>query len=240
MSRDRWTTRAADVCLICFCHAAPELDFSQEVLSLGFKQAGPEGALQSSLDVPSSPSTPSSNPFAALVFHKSAGRSAQPPPAPSARSLDLEPALPRASPDQDDPPLRLSGPSLAAEPSPAEPSSASQESPAASAISAARAAGAAPNSLSTPLTLLPAQRGDPEPGSSQLSSLHEAPEAIGPGQPALKARPPPSVFAGTESLRILRPSHCFMREHLDACDMHLQHACIPGLSRMMFVSMLIL
>ena len=200
--RDGWSNGAPDDQLLFSCHAAPEPDFSEEVLSLDFKQAGPRGALHSSLDAPSSPSTPSSNPFAALVFHKSAGRSAQLPPAPSAHSLDLEPTLPRTAPDRGAPPLRLSGPSLAAEPSPAAPSSASQEYLAASATPVARAAGAGLESLSTPLTLLPAQRGHPESSSSQQPSLQTAPEGTDTGQPTLKARPPPSVFAGTESLRV--------------------------------------
>ena len=192
--------------------AAPEPGFSHEALSLGFKQAAPGGALRSSLDVPSSPPTPSSNPFAALVFHKSPVRSsAQPPPVPSARSLDLEPALPRVVPEQDGPQARLSRPPSTPEPSLAAPSSvqtqstASQASSAASAVPAACAAGTASNSLAAPPTHLPALRGNPDTNASQLPSLQEAPEGVATEQAALKARPPPSVFAGTVTFHVLRP-----------------------------------
>ena len=167
------------------------------MLSLDFKQAAPGGALGSSLDIPSSPPTPSSNPFAALVFHKSLGRSAQLQPAPSAPSLDLEPALPGAAPDQDGAQARLSGPSLAAEPSLAAPStvqppsSALHKSAASPATSAAPATGTASDCLSAPQTL------SPDESTSERPSLQEAPEGTDTGQAAVKARPPPSVFAGT-------------------------------------------
>lgn len=74
--------------------SAHELSFSHEALSLDFKHGDPAAALRSSLDVPSSPSTPSSNPFAALVFHKSPRAAAQLPPASSAISADLDPLEP--------------------------------------------------------------------------------------------------------------------------------------------------
>ena len=195
-------------------HAAPGPDFSQEVLSLDFKQAAPGGALGSSLDIPSSPPTPSSNPFAALVFHKSLGRSAQLPPAPS---LDLEPALPSTAPDQAGAQAHLSGPSLAAEPSLAAPStvqapsSASQESAASPATSAAPATGTACDSLSAPQTL------PPDESRSERPSLQEAPEGTDTGQPAVKARPPPSVFAGTAFRSFMASPKCH--------DTHL--VCVP-------------
>ena len=67
--------------------AVPELDSSLEALSLDFRRPAPDG-LRSSLEVPSSPS---SNPFAALVFTKSP-RAAQLPLAPLARPADLDSA----------------------------------------------------------------------------------------------------------------------------------------------------
>ena len=70
--------------------AVPEVDPHTEALSLDFRRPAPD-RLRSSLDVPSSPSTPSSNPFAALVFTKSP-RAAQLPLASLARPADLDSA----------------------------------------------------------------------------------------------------------------------------------------------------
>ena len=70
--------------------AVPELDSPREALSLNYRRPAPD-RLRSSLDVPSSPSTPSSNPFAALVFTKSP-RTAQLPLASLARPADLDSA----------------------------------------------------------------------------------------------------------------------------------------------------
>ena len=174
--------------------ALPELDYSSEALSLHFRRPAPD-ALRSSLEVPSSPSTPSSNPFAALVFTKSP-HAAQLPAASSARPADLE--LATLTPYQHG--SQVQG-SAAAHRSSTQPDSASLQQPAAD----DPAYGESAQQPSANLQPLSCAEG------AQDGSLAgpEAPVQDETAVAAINARPPPSVFAGAcmASFLVFDPVH---------------------------------
>ena len=158
--------------------SAHELGFSHEALSLDFKHGDPAAALRSSLDVPSSPSTPSSNPFAALVFHKSPRAAAQLPPASSALSTDLNPL----EPDQDaSSAARLDNPAAA------------DSHVIHSSSAESRHAPLAPSDISAPQQ--ECAEGSAA-GKEGIAGIGNAQGSSGAAPALLKAKPPVSVFAG--------------------------------------------
>ena len=163
-----------------------ELDSSHEALSLDFKHGDPAAALRSSLDVPGSPSTPSSNPFTALVFHKSPRSAAQLPPASSALSADLDPLEPNQDASSA---ARLDNPAAADSDVIHSSSTENRHSP------------PAPSDMSAPQ-----QEGGPPvsavgsaAGQEGIAGTGDAQGSSGAAPAPLRAKPPPSVFAGDGS-----------------------------------------
>ena len=180
--------------------AVPELHSPTEALSLDFRRPAPE-RLRSSLEVPSSPSTPSSNPFAALVFTKSP-RAAQLPLASLARPADLDSAtlLPHQAGSQVQD-------LVAVHRSTAQPDS---------------------SSLQQPIEDDPAYKKDTQQPSASLQPPLSAegaqdaslagPEALRHDETATAAtdtRPPPSVFAGVCRAPGHCPVLCMLRLHMN-------------------------
>ena len=169
--------------------AVPELDPHTEALSLDFRRPAPD-RLRSSLDVPSSPSTPSSNTFAALVFTKSP-RAAQLPLASLARPADLDSAtlLPHQAGSQVQ--------DLAAvHRSIAQPDSSSLQQPTEDDPAYGKDTQQPSASLQPPVGEEGAQDGS--------LAGPEAPRHDETASTATDARPPPSVFAGV----CKAPGHC--------------------------------
>ena len=180
--------------------AVPELHSPTEALSLDFRRPAPE-RLRSSLDVPSSPSTPSSNPFAALVFTKSP-RAAQLPLASLARPADLDSAtlLPHQAGSQ------VQG--LAAEPrSSAQPDSSSLQQPTKDDPAYGKDTQQPSVSLQPPLGAEGAQDGS--------LAGPEAPRHDETATAATDTRPPPSVFAGVCKAPGHCPVLCMLRLHMN-------------------------
>ena len=166
--------------------AVPELDSSLEALSLTFRHPAPD-RLRSFLEVPSSPS---SNPFAALVFTKSP-RAAQLPLASLARPADLDSAtlLPHEAGSQVQ--------DLAAvHRSSAQPDSSSLQQPTKDDPAYGQGTQQPSVSLQPPLGAEGAQDGS--------LAGPEAPRHDETASAATDARPPPSVFAGV----CKAPGHC--------------------------------
>ena len=166
--------------------SAHELDFSHDALCLDFKHGGPAAGLRSSLDVPGSPSTPSSNPFAALVFNKSPRSAAQLPPASSALSADLDPLEPNQNASSA---ARLDDPAAADSNVIHSSSAESRHSlPASSDTSATQQEGG-----------LPVSAVGSAAGQEGITGTGDAQGSSGASPALLRAKPPPSVFAGEGS-----------------------------------------
>ena len=161
--------------------SAQELDFSHEGLSLDFKHGDSAAALRSSLDVPGSPSTPSSNPFAALVFHKSPRAAAQLPSASSALSADLDPLEPNQNASSA---ARLDDPAAADSHVIHSSSAESRHAPLAPSDISALQQECAEGSAA---------------GKEGIAGIGDAQGSSGAAPAPLKAKPPLSVFAGDGS-----------------------------------------
>ena len=180
--------------------AVPGLNSSLEALSLDFRRPAPD-RLRSSLEVPSSPSTPSSNPFAALVFTKSP-RAAQLPRASLARPADLDSAtlLPHQAGSQVQD-------SAAVHRSSAQPDSSSLQQPTKDDPAYGKDAQQPSVSLQPPLGAEGAQDG-------RLAGP-EAPRHDETATAATDTRPPPSVFAGVCKAPGHCPVLCMLRLHMN-------------------------